>query len=58
MNIPPQYGNTALLRAVDRGASEKMVDWLLVTENGVNITQRNAVSASRDGVELDTFVTF
>lgn len=34
-------GNTAILRAVQEGASEQIISWLLATQNGLNITHRN-----------------
>ena len=39
-----QRGNTALLRAIEEGASEQIISWLLATENGLNVYQRNEVS--------------
>ncbi|XP_076450960.1 uncharacterized protein LOC143286908 isoform X2 [Babylonia areolata] len=34
-------GNTALLRAIEEGASEQIISWLLTTQHCLNITQRN-----------------
>lgn len=34
-------GNTALLRAIEEGASEYIISWLLAAENGLNVYQRN-----------------
>lgn len=62
-----RHGNTALLRAVEEGASDKLIDWLLVADNGNNLTQRNqngmnarelAVSKGRSDIvqTIDKFV--
>nr|KAG5699467.1 hypothetical protein BaRGS_016313 [Batillaria attramentaria] len=34
-------GNTAILRAVEEGASEQIISWLLATQNGLNVMHRN-----------------
>ena len=39
-----QRGNTAILRAIEEGASEQIISWLLATQNGLNVTHRNKVS--------------
>ncbi|XP_012941148.1 serine/threonine-protein phosphatase 6 regulatory ankyrin repeat subunit A [Aplysia californica] len=60
-------GNTALLRAVEEGATDRLIDWLLVAENGLSLTQRNesgmnarelAVSKGRSDIvqTIDKFV--
>ncbi|XP_025084720.1 uncharacterized protein LOC112558479 isoform X2 [Pomacea canaliculata] len=36
-----ENGNTALLRAVENGTSNQIIKWLLATQNGLNVCQRN-----------------
>ncbi|KAK7098777.1 serine/threonine-protein phosphatase 6 regulatory ankyrin repeat subunit B-like isoform X2 [Littorina saxatilis] len=43
-------GNTAILRAIEEGASEQIISWLLATQNGLNVTHRN--KDSRNAREL------
>jgi len=60
-------GNTALLRAVQEGASDRLIDWLLVADNGLSLVHRNesgmnarelAVSKGRSDIvqTIDKFV--
>ncbi|RUS75612.1 hypothetical protein EGW08_016638, partial [Elysia chlorotica] len=62
-----RHGNTALLRAVAEGATDKVIDWLLVADHGNNLTHRNqsgmnarelAVSKGRSDIvqTIDKFV--